>query len=330
MKRRDMLTAMAMLPATWSAPLWAQALPPPPHGQAGRLRLAGTPAMANVVTAWAKAFAKDHPHIAITTAMRGSDVAMAGLYTATCDLAFIGREATKPEVQAFEWVYRFRPKGVSVLRGSVDRVGCSPALAVFVHPSNPIASLTMDDLKAAFGDQGRRARCWGDLGLSGPWADRPIHLYAPEAESGTGRYFRSTVLDGSNRMAWDNMHEYAVPPRPERAEAKAAADMRRAIGRNPHAMGVGVMGAGVRAVPVGPDAGSAILPTPLTVADGLYPLSRTMMAYYAAPPAGAVHDATRAFLQFLLTPAAQAIAANSSAYLPLSADALGQARGMVG
>lgn len=333
MKRRNFLAASAFLPMMISTPSWAQALSPPAHSQRGRLRLAGTPAMAAVLAAWAQAFRSDHPNIDVTIDMRGSDIAMAGLYTATCDLAFIGRDATKPEVQAFEWVYRFRPKGISILCGSVGTAGCSPALAALVHPTNPVASLTIDDLRAAFGDHARRARRWGDLGLRGIWAKRPIHLYAPEAESGTGRYFRAKILDDSNRMAWANMREYPVAPRPETSEAKAAADMQRAIARDPHALGMGIMGMEARTVPLDVKRGSAerggVQPDKSSIANGSYPLARSVMAYFAAPPTGQVHPETLEFLQFSLSSRAQAIAENASDYLSLPAHRRDESRSLL-
>jgi phosphate transport system substrate-binding protein len=314
-------------------PLWAQTLPPPVHGVPGRVRIAGTPGMAAVATAWVRAFKVGHPGIDISLAMRGSDIAMAGLYTATADIALIGRPATRPEIQAFEWVYRFRPTSVPVLRGSVATPGRSPAIAVMVHRDNPLALLRVEQLAAAFGDGGAlAARRWGDLGLDGAWRDRPINLYAPDAESGTGRFFRAAVLGDSNRMAWPRLREFPVPPRPESAEAAVAAAMRRALAKDRAGLAVGVWGgdAAVRAVPlIGAD-GTAHALDAATVRSGAYPLARDVHACFAAAPARAPHVGTLAFLRFILSDEGQAIAAAAGDYLPLPAGAAQEASAALG
>jgi len=320
MNRRDLLSALTLVPFAARA----QALPPPAHGRPGLVRVGGTPAIAPVVAAWKRAFEANNPGIRIEPKVTGSDIAMAGLYTATCDVALIGREATKPEIQAFEWVYRFRPRGVPALAGSVATPGASPAVTVMVHRGNPLALIDLDGLRAAFGDGDRRARVWGDLGLAGAWRDRPIHLFAPDAESGTGRFFRATVLDGSNRMAWARLREFPVPPRPESAEAAVAAALRQALARDPAGLAIGVGGhvAGIRTVPVKGRDGIARLPTPAAIADRSYPLARTLNAYFAEPATGKPHAETLAFLRFMLTPEAQALAARNGPYLGLGVDDL--------
>lgn len=326
MKRRQFLSALALMPAT----AWASTLPPPAHGLAGRVRIAGTEGMAPVVAAWKRAFEAAHPALKVDVALAGSDVAMANLYAATCDIALIGREATKPEIQAFEWIYRFQPKGITVLNGSVATPGCSPALAAMVHRTNPLKAVSVHQLRAAFGDSEPHARTWGDLGLEGAWRDRPVNLYAPDAESGTGRFFRAAVLDGSNRMAWARMREFKVPLRPARAEADAAVALRHALAHDPAGLAVGAAGAEIKTLPlIGAD-GIARIPDPVTVAGGIYPLARTVQAYHAAPPQGGIHPETLAFLHFIVTREAQALAARVSDYLALSAGAAPEARSTVG
>lgn len=326
MKRRELLAALALLPA----PAWAGALPPRVHGIPGRVRISGSHAIAPFAWEWKRAFEAARPEIKVDVALAGSDVAMANLYTATCDIALIGRDATKPEVQAFEWIYRFRPKGIAVLNGSVATPGQSPALAAMVHRSNPLAVLSLDQLRAAFGDSGTRARTWGELGLGGAWRDQPINLYAPEAESGTGRYFRETVLDGSNRMAWPRMREFVVPPRPPKADKDAAEKMRRALMNDPAGLAIGVAGDGIRTVPLLSADGLPVLPEVRQIIAGNYPLARKVRAYYAAPSASGIHPETLAFLRFILTEDAQALAQKASGYLRLSAGAATRERAALG
>lgn len=324
MKRRQLLRALALAPAT----AMAQALPPPRHGLPGLLRISGTPGLAPVIAAWVRAYAALRPDLRVAHVLPGSDVAMASLYTAGCDIALLGREATRPEIQAFEWIHRYRPRGLPVLTGSVATPGCSPAIAVMVHPANPLASLRLDHLRAAFGDEAPRARTWGDLGLDGAWQARPINLYAPDAESGTGRFFRARVLNGSNRMAWARLREFAVPPRPAEAEAQVAAALRRALSRDPGGLAIGTAGkeAGTRLVPLAGADGLARLPDAQSVGSGQYPLARGVHAYLAHPPAGMADGGGLEFLRFILSEQGQGIAASAGDYLPLTAAAATQSR----
>lgn len=327
MNRRQLLGALALVPAT----AFAQALPPPRHGRPNLVRIAGTRALAPVVAVWARAFAAEFPAIRVETAMTGSDVAMAGLYTATTDIALIGRDATKPEIQAFEWIYRFRPRGIPVLAGSVATPGCSPAVAVMVHANNPLVGLTLDQLRAVLADEQPRVRTWGELGLSGPWRQRPINLYMPHAESGTGRFLRERVLNGSNRLAWERMREFAVPPGPPAADAKAAQLLWRALARDPFGLAIGVAGngRGFRTVALAGKDGVPRLPDARSVAAEEYPLSRKVNGYFAHPPITPGHAETFAFLGFTLTERAQALAAGASDYLALPTTAVSSARALL-
>lgn len=319
MKRRQFIGALALIPGS----ALAQSLPPPRHGLPGMVRIGGTAALTPVVAAWARAFAETNPGIRVEHDLTGSDVAMARLYTANCDIALIGRDPTKPEIQAFEWIYRFRPRSVHVLNGSVATPGCSPALAIMVHRDNPIASLRIDQLRAAFGDEAPRARIWGDLGLTGDWAQRPVNLYAPEAESGSGRFFRAKVLGDSNRLAWARLREFSVPARPVSAEARAAVALRRTLASDLGGLAVGVAGleAGVRLVPLATADGEPRLPDRESIVTGSYPLSRSLNACFAVPPAGGVHRETAMFLEFILSDQGQEIADGAGPYLRLMAQA---------
>ena len=73
-------------------------------------------------------------------------------------------------------------------------------LAIFVHRDNPLESLTLEQLDALFSvgrkkGYGKEIRTWGDLGLTGDWANKPISLYGRNPASGTYDYFREHVLE---------------------------------------------------------------------------------------------------------------------------------------
>ena len=72
-------------------------------------------------------------------------------------------------------------------------------LAVYVHKDNPIKSLTLQQVDAIFsktrkGGFEKDIRTWGDLGLTGEWAKKPISLYGRNSASGTYGYFKEHAL----------------------------------------------------------------------------------------------------------------------------------------
>ena len=118
-------------------------------------------------------------------------------------------------------------------------------LAVYVHKDNPIKSLTLQQVDAVF-SKTRKAgnekdiRTWGDLGLEGEWADKPISLFGRNAASGTYGYFKEHVLLNGDYKA-------TVKEQPgSSAVVQGVATDKYAIGYS----GIGYKTADVRAVPL--------------------------------------------------------------------------------
>ncbi|MEZ5532147.1 MAG: substrate-binding domain-containing protein [Steroidobacteraceae bacterium] len=316
-----LLLALAVVDAT------AAIDPPDASLRPGVLRVAAHSALRDLLDAWADAYAKRAAGEHIEAAPVGSDVAMAALYTACADIAVLGRGATDSEIKAFEWIYRYKPMRIEIGTGSVATAGSSPALAVLVHKDNPLTSITLAQLDAAFGSERRRGGApvlrWGQLGLRGALAEQPIELYAPDAESGTGRFFRNVVLLDSNRMNWDTLTEYA-PERTGRAQS-GSKQVVEALADNPRGLAVAdaaFVDARVRMVALGP---STDVPARrldrATVAARSYALARPLYAYVNRAPGAKLELRLQAFLAWILSPEGQQLIARRSAYLPLTAAA---------
>ncbi len=94
------------------------------------------------------------------------------------------------ELQAFETKYGYKPTAIPV---AVD------ALAVFVHKDNPIKHLTMEQVDAIFSSTrlcGAKTdvKTWGDLGVTGDLANKPVQLFGRNSVSGTYGYFKEEAL----------------------------------------------------------------------------------------------------------------------------------------
>ena len=97
-----------------------------------------------------------------------------------------------------------RPRSISSRPSTAtSRPSCKTsydALAVYVHKDNPIEKLTLAQVEAIFGKSRRRGykqniTTWGQLGLTGDWANRPISLYGRNSASGTYGFFKEHTLE---------------------------------------------------------------------------------------------------------------------------------------
>lgn len=304
----------------------APASPPVPAPGPDVIRIRGGGQMEAVLRAWEDGFQKSHPQARFENRLLGSGTAIAGLYTGNADLAFLGRSVTPVEVMAFAWVLRHPPSSVAVTQGSVDLPGKSPALAVWVNRQNPISRLTLAQLDSVFGCElrggaPRRCRTWGDLGLLGDWARRPIHAYGYDVETGTGAFFRDTVLRGSRKWAWEALKEFRAVNQPGGGVLTADRQIADAVSADPGGIGVGNFpspGDGVRAVAIAADEGSsATTASRETVVSGTYPLARTAWVYFNREPGTPLNPKVREFLEYVLGPEGQAAVERAGGFLPL-------------
>ena len=130
---------------------------------------------------WASRFIKIYPkvHVTFTARITSSDNALKELAEHTTDLTWLG-----PDLQKYQEHYTitnlgYIPPMVIVARGSAETRGNKPALAIFVNSSNPTSTISLPELDAIFSTTKNSGyphliRTWGDLGLTGEWAKKPI------------------------------------------------------------------------------------------------------------------------------------------------------------
>ena len=300
----------------------------PAQAVTGTIRVWSNAAMKGLVTRWGEGFRKHHPGASIVATTIGSDVAMAGLYTGLADIALMGREPTASEVQAFEWVYRVKPTRVEIMSGGLDAPERSPALVVFVQRDNPLSKLTLAQLDAIFGYEHLRGpksiRTWGQLGLGGEWAARPIDLYGPDATSGTGAFFRHVVLGDSRNMNWDRMREFSDQQKPDGTVIAAGARTLDALARDRFGIAVAQLGFGrpqLKSLALAnDDAGPFVEATAASVASRQYPLARTAFAVFKRLPDRPVEPAVTEFLRYVLSEEGQTEIVRERSYLRLPTD----------
>ena len=159
-------------------------------GVAGNLSSVGSDSLANLMTLWAEAYKKAYPNVNIQIQAAGSSTAPPALTEGTSNLGPMSRPMKDSELQAFEAKHGYKPTAVPV---AID------ALAVFVHKDNPIQSLDLAQVDAIFSSTRlcggeKELKTWGDLGLTGEWATKPIQLFGRNSVSGTYGYFKEAAL----------------------------------------------------------------------------------------------------------------------------------------
>jgi phosphate transport system substrate-binding protein len=168
------------------------------------------------------------------------------------------------------------------------------ALAVIVHPDNPLASLTLAQLHQVF--SGRTWR-WSELGVQG-LVGAEIVVVSREQGSGTRAAFEDLALRERPEQEPRSVTTMAVLRFSSAKVVAYVAEHPAAIGYV--ALGALDAGAAVRVIAV-----EDVAPSAEQVAGGAYPLSLPLFIVARQEPTGAA----RQFLDFCLSPAGQAIVA---------------------
>jgi phosphate transport system substrate-binding protein len=209
------------------------------------------------------------------------------------------------EIDQFEKRFGYKP---TAIRTAVD------ALAVFVNKDNPIKCLTAEQIDAIFSKSRRIGakddiKMWGQLGLTGDWANRPISLYGRNSASGTYGFFKEQMLKNGD-------YKDEVKEQPGSAAVVQGITVDRyAIGYS----GIGYATAGVRAVPLGEKAdGRCVEATAENAYAGTYPLARFLYVYINKPPDKPLDPLTREFMRLVMSQEGQEVVIKDG-YYPITA-----------
>lgn len=297
------------------------ALPSAAVAQEQAIRIWGTPAMLGVAERWADAYAEKHPGVRFEFSMKGSDSAIHGLVGGVADIALMGRANDVVDDNGFSRPKEYPATRIEIATGSVAVPGKSDAIALLVHKDNPLASLTLDQLARIVdcGDQPRPIATWGDLGLKGEWAARPIRVHSYDFSTRTGRWLQDRVTAKDRRMCWDRITEYGDQRRLDGTNAAAADRIGDGARDDPAALAIANAGQaadGLKLVAVA-DAGPALLPTRASVAARSYPLARRAYAFVDRAPGKPLPPHILGFLRFALSGEGQRMLDEDKGYLPL-------------
>jgi phosphate transport system substrate-binding protein len=306
MKRFVMMAALVAL----AAPVLAQQLQveagipayQKASGVSGNINSVGSDTMNNMMALWAETFRKMYPNVKIQIEGKGSSTAPPALIAGTSQFGPMSRAMRATEIDQFEAKYGYKP---TQLRTSYD------ALAVYVSKDNPLEKLTLAQVDAAFSKTRRRggknASTWGDLGLTGDWAARPISLYGRNSASGTYGFFKEHTLKNGD-------YRDTVKEQPGSASVvQGVTEDRFGMGYS----GIGYKTSGVKVVALAEkDAFSS--GSYEDVKSGKYPLSRFLYVYINKAPGKPLDPLVKEYLKLIFSKEGQEVVIKDG-YLPLPA-----------
>src|SRR5260370_3626944 len=297
---------------------------------------------------WEEGFQKYQPEIHFEDKFPSGDAAIAGLVSDVAVLGPQGRELVLTEYLAFYETFHYYPTDITVMTGAYDVDGATCGLVIYVNKDNPISKLTMTQLDGIFGSEriaglrgfkwtlqaGRSAkddiRTWSQLGLTGEWADKPIHTYG-HGPGGTTNFFQIKVLNGSDK--WNPNYQGYV----ETGSKMIGDDDKGQLGGTQHMLAderandkYGIAWTVIpqaRKVPglkplalAGPDGGTYGEPTKESFQNRSYPLTRSINIYLTRPPAHPPDAKSNQVLRYILSREGQEAVQREGKSLPLTAE----------
>ena len=286
----------------------------------GTFKGASSDVLTVLVGKWFERFKTYHPDVNLSIAPPyAGSLGAIELVKENLDFVFVSRELKPDDMTAFKAKFGYDPASIPVVGGSYRHFGALDAMAFYVHKDNPLEKITYDQIDAIYSSThhrgGKAITKWGELGLTGEWADKPIKVWGIKPWNGFEEFIRQRVLskDGK-RGEWreDVNFEKVVFPM-----AKRVADDKFALGYT----GIAYLDQPVKVIPVAENAnGPFIAPTYENVALATYPLSRLIFFNVNKAPGKPLPPAIDEFLRFVLSKEGQQVVLDHAIYIPLRAN----------
>ena len=275
-------------------------------GVSGNLNSIGSDTLNNLMTLWSEKFQGVYPNVKVQVEGKGSGTAPPAIIAGTAQIGPMSREMKSSEIDEFKKKFGYAPTKVRV---AVD------ALGVFVHKDNPIAGMSMEQIDAIFSKTRKlgataEITTWGQVGLTGEWASKPMSLYGRNSASGTYGFFKEHALGNGD-------FKDTVKEQPGSASVvQGVTGDKFAIGYS----GIGYKTSGVRAIALkGEEAEGMMEGTPENSYSGDYPLSRFLYVYVNRAPGKPLDPLVGEFLKLVLSKEGQEVVVKDG-YYPLTAE----------
>jgi phosphate transport system substrate-binding protein len=306
----------------------------------GVIRMVGSNYVADshVGELWVAAFKKLEPGVTFEFTLKTPSAAIPALYLGVGDIG-PSRKMTFEDLLGYERTMNADPVEIEYATGSYDVPGWSPAFGIFVNKANPIANLKMAQLEAIFGAERTGAwegtswhperartpdqniRTWGQLGLTGEWKDKPIHVYGVNLRYHQAMRFEDQVMHGSSK--WNSeLLEYANYGKADGTLAIGASMMVEDLAKDPYGIAyseVNFTQPGTKVVALAPgNTTNYVELTRENVQNRSYPLYDAVYMYANGSPEHPMDPKIKEFLRFILSKQGQTAISQDGKFLPLT------------
>ena len=307
----------------------------------GAIRVFGG-ALKGQVEAWEKGFTRFHPDVVFANGFsQSSEGAIPGLYILGVDVAPAGDDAKVSDLLPFYEVKKYLPTELIVATGGYETRGSLWAIQIVVNKDNPLTKLTMKQLDDIFGAErtggwegvfytGKYARpasenirTWGQLGLTGEWANKPIQTYgyiAPGFEVNVER-----KLFHWNDKWNENFKEYVEEKEivPDADGRKVASErMYEELSKDKYGIAWGPIlhsknYPDVKQVDLSEDGGPYVPLTIANVQNRTYPFKRDAYFYIDQQPGKSMDDRAKEFMRYIYSREGQQDVKDFGMFYPL-------------
>jgi len=261
----------------------------------GSFNVIGSNTVTPLSAVWAEEFMKTHPKVNIAISGPGSGAGIAALINGTTDICQASRTIKQKEIE------QARANGAEPYEIQV----ATDALSVVVHPSNPVAELTIAQLSVIYTG---KITNWKEVGGN----DASIVVISRDTNSGTHVFFKEHVVQMKGLPAEDKSLEYG----PKVLFLPSTEEGVSEVAKNPKAVfypGLGYVTGEVKPLAIKKTADSpGVLPSIETALDGTYPVARPLLYYTNGAPTGII----KAFIDYCLSSEGQA-KVTEGGYVPL-------------
>ncbi|MGW7683958.1 PstS family phosphate ABC transporter substrate-binding protein [Kribbella sp. NPDC054772] len=271
---------------------------------------------------WIKEFTALYPKVTINVdpPYAGSLGALA-LIDGKLDCVFVSRELKPSDDVAFRAKFGYGPTSIPISGGSYRHFGFLDSMGFVVNSSNPLNKLSFDQLDRLLSSTRNRGgtpiRTWGDLGLTGEWKDKPIHIYGIQPWNGFEEFVRERVLDyNGQRGEWRS-----AQTDPNVSWETTVFNQAKHVSQDPY--GIAYTGMAYVDQPVkvlslsNHDNDPAYAPTYENVASAQYPLSRLVYLNLNKAPGRAMDPVLQELIKFIISKQGQQVVGKQGVFLPL-------------
>lgn len=317
----------------------------PKQRVSGTLRLWGSNYLTDgaVGQRWEEGFRRHHPDVKFESYTPTVLVAAPGLYSGQADIG-VSRRFTFDEILAYQRVKGYHPSRVAFVTGSYNVPGWNPALGIYVHRDNPLRQLTLQQVDGIFGAERTggydenfvwrpefargpegNIRTWGQLGLTGEWADKPINVYGLNLKYHQQFLIEQRAFRGGSKWN-ESLREYAHYVRKDGSNVVSNVQLLEDISNDRYAIAYSNEGYikpehRVHKLALADREGAPYVELTLdTVRDRSYPLWDEGYFYFDRKPGEPVKPIVEEYIRYALSREGQQIVMEDGKWLPLTGE----------